>query len=147
MARKVGLEPTSTGSEPAVLPLDYFRIFWRAISESNRAFEVCNLVHSLSVNGSYLIKMTVKSKSNRFTNIIIIDIFKLSSIKPFSIRFPLNLMSLFKVYLFFHGNHLSILADGVRLELTHAFTSQFSRLVDYQLSLSIQLINILYHIF
>ena len=108
MARKVGLEPTSTGSEPAVLPLDYFRIFWRAISESNRAFEVCNLLHSLSVNDSYLIKMTVKSKSNRFTNIIIIDIFKLSSIKPFSIRFPLNLMPFFKVYSvsFLHRTHL-----------------------------------------
>lgn len=117
LARKVGLEPTSTGSEPVILPLDYFRIFWRAISESNRAFEVCNLAHSLSVNDSYLIKMTVKSKSNSFTNIII-NVFKLSSIKPFSIRFPLNLMSFFKVYSvsFLHRTHLSLLVDGVGLE-------------------------------
>ena len=97
LARKVGLEPTSTGSEPAVLPLDYFRIFWRAISESNRAFEVCNLTHSLSVNGSNLIKITVKPKFNYFTNIII-NVFKLSSIKSFPIRFPFNFMSFFKVY-------------------------------------------------
>ena len=148
MARKVGLEPTSTGSEPAVLPLDYFRIFWRAISESNRAFEVCNLVHSLSVNDSYLIKMTVKSKSNRFTNIIIIDIFKLSSVKSFTIRFPFHLMSLFKVYLFFHGNHLFLFWRMEWDSNPHTLSrSQFSRLVDYQLSLSIQLINRLYHIF
>lgn len=149
MARKVGLEPTSTGSEPAVLPLDYFRIFWRAISELNRAFEVCNLVHSLSVNDSYLIKMTVKSKSNSFTNIII-NVFKLSSLKSFTIRFPLNLMPLFKVYSFsfLHRNPPFLFWRMEWDSNPHTLSrSQFSRLVDCQLSLSIQLIDRLYHIF
>lgn len=81
--------------------------YWRAISESNRAVEVCNLAHSLSVNGSYLIEITVKPKFNYFTNIII-NVFKFSSIKSFPIRFPFNLMPFFKVYSvsFLHRTHL-----------------------------------------